>query len=108
MVTLSAFSHYEPGSTSLAINHQGQFPSITLSFNLAAGVPLSQAVNVIDKARLSIGMPFSVRGSFQGSAKAFEKALSAEPLLILAAIITVYIVLGVLYESYIHPITILS
>jgi multidrug efflux pump len=108
MVPLSAFSHYEPTSTSLAVNHQGQFPSITLSFNLAAGVPLSEAVSVIDRARLAIGMPFGVRGSFQGSAKAFEKALSAEPLLILAAIITVYIVLGVLYESYIHPITILS
>jgi multidrug efflux pump len=108
MVPLSAFSHYEPSSTSLGINHQGQFPSITLSFNLAAGVPLSQAVSVINEARLEIGMPSSVRGSFQGTAKAFEKALSAEPLLILAAIITVYIVLGVLYESYIHPITILS
>jgi multidrug efflux pump len=108
MVPLSAFSHYEPSSTSLGINHQGQFPSITLSFNLAAGVPLSQAVGVINEARLEIGMPSSVRGSFQGTAKAFQKALSAEPLLILAAIITVYIVLGVLYESYIHPITILS
>lgn len=108
MVPLSAFSHYEPSSTSLGINHQGQFPSITLSFNLAAGVPLSEAVRVIEKARLDIGMPSAVRGSFQGTAKAFQKALSAEPLLILAAIVTVYIVLGVLYESYIHPITILS
>jgi multidrug efflux pump len=107
-VPLSAFSHVEPRNTALAINHQGQFPVVTLSFNLAPGVSLGEATKAIDAAEAAIHMPDSIRTSFQGTAAAFRNSLSSEPLLILAAIITVYIVLGVLYESYIHPITILS
>jgi multidrug efflux pump len=108
MVPLSAFSHYELRNTSLGVNHQGQFPSITLSFALAPGVPLSDAVDAVKKAERDIGMPLSIRANFSGTAQAFEKSLSNEPWLILAALVTVYIVLGMLYESYIHPITILS
>ena len=108
MVPLSTFSHYELRNTSLGINHQGQFPSITMSFALAPGVALSDAVDAVNAAERDIGMPSSVRGSFSGTARAFQKSLSNEPLLILAALVTVYIVLGMLYESYIHPITILS
>jgi multidrug efflux pump len=108
MVPLSVISHYETGSVPLGVNHQGQFPSITLSFAVAPNVPLSEAVDAVDKAEREIGMPSTVRGSFAGTAQAFQKSLSNEPLLILAALITVYIVLGMLYESYIHPITILS
>ncbi|MFZ0211706.1 MAG: multidrug efflux RND transporter permease subunit [Candidatus Acidiferrales bacterium] len=108
LVPLSAVSHYEPSSTSLAVNHQGQFPSITLSFNLALGASLGQAVKDIDVAEQHINMPETVQGSFQGTAQAFEASLSSEPILILAALGAVYIVLGILYESYIHPITILS
>jgi multidrug efflux pump len=108
MVPLSVISHYETGSVPLGVNHQGQFPSITLSFAVAPSVPLSEAVDAVDKAEREIGMPSTVRGSFAGTAQAFQKSLSNEPLLILAALITVYIVLGMLYESYIHPITILS
>jgi multidrug efflux pump len=108
MVPLSAFAHYGLGNTSLSVNHQGQFPSITMSFALAPGVALSDAVDVINKAEREIGMPLSIRGGFTGTARAFEKSLKSEPWLILAALITVYIVLGMLYESYIHPITILS
>ena len=107
-VPLSAFSHIESTNTTLAINHQGQFPVVTLSFNLANGVSLGEATKAIDAAEAAIHMPESIRTSFQGTAAAFRNSLSSEPLLILAAIITVYIVLGVLYESYIHPITILS
>ena len=107
-VPLSAFSHLDPRNTALAINHQGQFPVVTLSFNLAPGVSLGEATKAIDAAESAIHMPDSIRTSFQGTAAAFRNSLSSEPLLILAAIITVYIVLGVLYESYIHPITILS
>jgi len=107
-VPLSAFSHIEQTNTSLAINHQGQFPVVTLSFNLAPGVSLGAATKAIDAAEREIGVPASIHTSFQGTAAAFRNSLSSEPLLILAAIITVYIVLGVLYESYIHPITILS
>jgi multidrug efflux pump len=107
-VPLSAFAHFEPTYTTLAVNHQGQFPSITLSFNLAPGVALGDAVDAIQAAQNEIGMPASVQGSFQGTARAFQASLKNEPLLILAALITVYIVLGMLYESYIHPITILS
>ena len=107
-VPLSAFSHIQSTNTALAINHQGQFPVVTLSFNLAPGVSLGDATKAIDAAEANIHMPASIRTSFQGTAAAFRNSLSSEPLLILAAIITVYIVLGVLYESYIHPITILS
>ena len=107
-VPLSAFTHIERSNAALAINHQGQFPVVTLSFNLAPGVSLGQATKAIDGAEQDIHMPASIHTSFQGTAAAFRNSLSSEPLLILAAIITVYIVLGVLYESYIHPITILS
>jgi len=107
-VPLSAFTRFETGSTALAINHQGQFPVVTVSFNLAPGAALGDAVNVIEKARREINMPPSIAATFQGTAAAFLRSISNEPLLILAALVTVYIVLGVLYESYIHPITILS
>jgi hydrophobe/amphiphile efflux-1 (HAE1) family protein len=108
MVPLSAFTHFEKSASALAINHQGQFPSITLSFNLSQGVALGDAVKAIEAARRELGLPASVRGSFSGTAQAFQASLSNEPLLILAALMTVYIVLGVLYESYMHPWTILS
>jgi multidrug efflux pump len=107
-VPLSAFARIVPTTTSLAINHQNQFSSVTLSFNLAEGTSLSQAVKAILAAKQDIGMPKSIDASFQGTAAAFQAALANEPLLILAALVTVYIVLGVLYESYIHPLTILS
>ncbi len=107
-VPLSAFTRFEPNATSLAINHQGQFPVVTISFNLAPGSSLGDATKVIEQARNDIGMPQSVLATFQGTAAAFLRSLANEPLLILAALVTVYIVLGVLYESYIHPITILS
>ncbi|HTR64248.1 MAG TPA: multidrug efflux RND transporter permease subunit [Terriglobales bacterium] len=107
-VPLSAFSHFASTNAALSISHQGQFPEVTLSFNLAPGVSLGDATKAIDTAEKDIGMPASVHTSFQGTAAAFRNSLSSEPWLILAAIITVYIVLGVLYESYIHPITILS
>jgi multidrug efflux pump len=107
-VPLSAFSHLERSNATLAINHQGQFPVVTLSFNLAPGASLGEATKEIDAAEAAIHMPASIHTGFQGTAAAFRNSLSSEPLLILAAIITVYIVLGVLYESYIHPITILS
>jgi multidrug efflux pump len=92
----------------LIVSHQGQFPAVTISFNLAPGYSLGKAVTAIEAAQKEINMPASVETAFQGTAQAFEASLSNEPLLILAALITVYIVLGVLYESYIHPITILS
>ena len=107
-VPLSAFTHYVTGSAPLSVNHQGQFPAVTVSFNLAPGVALGHAVNAIKAVEREIGLPLSIRAAFQGTAKAFQASLANEPLLILAALITVYIVLGVLYESYIHPITILS
>jgi multidrug efflux pump len=108
LVPLDAFTHYEPTSTSLAVNHQGQFPSITISFNLAPGVALGDAVEAIQAAEKEMGLPASLRANFTGTAQAFQSSLASEPLLILAALVTVYIVLGVLYESYIHPLTILS
>jgi multidrug efflux pump len=108
MVPLSAFTHFGPSNTALAVNHQGQYPSVTLSFNLAPGVSLGQATEMIDNAERSIAFPGTIHASFQGTAAAFQDSLSSQPLLILAALVTVYIVLGVLYESYIHPITILS
>jgi multidrug efflux pump len=107
-VPLSAFTRFEPGSAPLVVNHQGQFPAVTISFDLAPGYALGSAVPAIEKARLDIGMPASIQAGFQGTAAAFQASLTNEPLLILAALVTVYIVLGVLYESYIHPITILS
>ncbi len=107
-VPLASFSHFETSNTALAVNHQGQFPVVTLSFNLAPGVSLGEATKAIEQAEADIHLPPSVHTSFQGTAAAFRNSLSSEPWLILAAIITVYIVLGVLYESYIHPVTILS
>jgi len=107
-VPLSTFTHYEPKATALAVNHQGQSPAVTLSFNLAPGVALGKAVASIESATRQMGMPSSIQGSFAGTAQAFQASLANEPLLILAALVAVYIVLGILYESYIHPITILS
>jgi multidrug efflux pump len=107
-VPLAAFTHYEPANTPLAVNHQGQVPSVTISFNLAPGISLGQATQAIEDAERTIGFPPTIEASFQGTAAAFQDSLSSEPMLILTALITVYIVLGMLYESYIHPITILS
>jgi multidrug efflux pump len=107
-VPLSSFAHFEQGSTPLTVNHQGQFPVVTISFNLPSGVSLGNAVNAIKEAEKEIGLPISVHSSFQGTAAAFQNSLANEVWLILAALVVVYIVLGVLYESYIHPITILS
>ena len=107
-VPLSAFSRYEPTNTPLSVNHQGQFVASTVSFNLAPGVSLSAATRAIDDALDRIGVPTSIHGSFQGTARAFQSSLDSQPWLILAALVTVYIVLGILYESYVHPITILS
>ena len=107
-VPISTFTHFKTALTSLTVNHQGQFPSITLSFALAPGAALGDAVTIVQRAEQEIGMPANVRGAFAGTAQAFQQSLKSEPLLILAALITVYIVLGMLYESYIHPITILS
>ena len=107
-VPLAAFASWQPSFTPLSVNHQGQFAATTVSFNLAPGISLSQASDAIDKALTPLGMPTSVQGSFQGTAKAFQAAQSDQLWLILAAILTVYIVLGILYESYVHPLTILS
>jgi multidrug efflux pump len=107
-VPLSAFARFVNGSASLAIAHQEQFPSVTISFDLAPGYALSDAVSLISKAQQEIGMPSSVTGSYSGDAAEFAKSLTGEPWLILAAAIVIYIVLGVLYESFIHPLTILS
>ena len=107
-VPLSAIARFKQLTTPLSINHQGQFPCVTISFNLAPGSSLGEAVTEINTLKTQIGMPASVQTAFQGTAAAFINSLSNEPLLILAALITVYIVLGVLYESYVHPITILS
>ena len=107
-VPLSQIGHFETSNTPLVINHQGQFPAVTLSFNLAPGISLGKAVEAIQAVEQEIGFPGSIQASFQGNAAAFQNSLANEPLLILAALITVYIVLGVLYESYVHPLTILS
>jgi hydrophobe/amphiphile efflux-1 (HAE1) family protein len=107
-VPLSAIAHFQTAYSPTAINHQGQFPAVTFSFNLDPGTSLEQATTIIEKAASDIRMPDSIRGSFQGTAQVFQDSLSSEPILILTAIIAVYIVLGILYESYIHPITILS
>jgi multidrug efflux pump len=107
-VPLSSFAHFEKTTESLSINHQGQFPAITVSFNLAPNAALGDAITAVDKAQKDLHMPPSLQAGFQGTAASFTNSLANEPLLILAALVTVYIVLGVLYESFIHPITILS
>ncbi len=108
MVPLSAFTHFGPANTSLAVNHQGQWPAVTVSFNLAPSVSLGQATKAIEDAERSIRFPETIHASFQGTAAAFQESLANEPVLIMTALLAVYIVLGILYESYIHPITILS
>ncbi|HUD83110.1 MAG TPA: efflux RND transporter permease subunit, partial [Candidatus Saccharimonadales bacterium] len=107
-VPLSTFTHFETTNAPLSINHQGQFPCVTISFNLAPNASLGAATEAIENAQKELNMPASVQTAFQGTAASFQASLANEPLLILAALITVYIVLGVLYESYVHPITILS
>ena len=107
-VPLAAVTHYQPSVAPLTVNHQGQYPSVTVSFNLAPGVALGDAVNIINDTELKLGMPATIQGSFSGTAQAFQASLQNEPYLIAAAIGAVYIVLGILYESFVHPITILS
>jgi multidrug efflux pump len=107
-VPLASFARWEPTATPLAVNHQGQFAASTISFNLPAEVSLSQASRAIERALARIGLPASVRGSFQGTAQVFQQSLATQPLLIAAAVAAMYIVLGILYESYVHPVTILS
>ena len=108
LVPLAAFTRFEPRTAPLTVNHQGQFPSVTISFNLPVGVALGTAIDAVKSAESDIGLPAGIRGSFQGTAQAFQSSLANENILILAALLAVYIVLGVLYESLIHPITILS
>ncbi len=109
MVPLSAVARMEPPETGpLSITHDGMFPSVTISFNLAPGVALGDAVTLIERAQAEIGMPATVTGNFRGTAQEFQKSLATQPLLILGALIAVYIILGVLYESFVHPLTILS
>jgi multidrug efflux pump len=105
---MSTFVRRQTTNAALSVNHQGQFPVVTLSFNLAPGASLGDATKAIEQIEKDIQLPASIHASFQGTAAAFQNSLASEPFLILAAIITVYIVLGVLYESYIHPVTILS
>jgi multidrug efflux pump len=107
-VPLSTFTHFENTTEALSINHQGQFPAITVSFNLAPNASLGSAITAVNKVQANMHMPASLQASFQGTAASFTNSLANEPLLILAALVTVYIVLGVLYESFVHPITILS
>jgi len=108
LVPLSAFAHYEPSNTALSVNHQGIFPAITLSFNLAPGASLGPAVQHIEAATHEIGVPATVHASFQGTAQAFQDSRASQLFLVITALVAVYIVLGILYESFIHPITILS
>jgi multidrug efflux pump len=108
VVPLSALAHYEPTNTSLSVNHQGLYPSITLSFNLGPGLALGDAVTRIQQVQQELGMPPTVHGGFQGTAQAFQDSQSSMLVLIITALAAVYIILGILYESYIHPITILS
>jgi multidrug efflux pump len=108
MVPLSAIGRYESSTTPLTVNHQGQFPAVTISFNLAPGVSLGDAVDLINSDEEAIHLPSAIRGTFAGTAQAFQASLANEPMLIAAALLSVYIVLGILYESYVHPITILS
>jgi hydrophobe/amphiphile efflux-1 (HAE1) family protein len=107
-VPLSAIAHFETSNTPLSVNHQGQFPCVTISFNTAQGVSLGEATQIIERAARALGMPSGIRGSFAGTAQVFQSSLATQPLLILTALIAVYIVLGMLYESLIHPLTILS
>jgi multidrug efflux pump subunit AcrB len=107
-VPLSAFARFAPSTTALAVAHQGQYPAVTISFNLAPGVSLGEAVQAVQGAERVMGLPSTIHPGFQGTAQAFQASLANEPLLVLAALVTVYIVLGILYESYVHPITILS
>jgi len=107
-VPLSAFAHFGPSNAPLSVSHQGQYPSVTISFNLAPGESLGDAAKIVESAQKAIGFPSTISGGFQGTAAAFQSSLSSQPWLILAALATVYLVLGMLYESYIHPITILS
>jgi multidrug efflux pump subunit AcrB len=107
LVPLSEFATMAPQTTTISVNHQGQFPAVTISFNLAPGTALGDAVNRIKAAAQQIGLPKTVETSFQGTASAFQSSLSTQPLLIAAAIFAVYVVLGILYESFIHPLTIL-
>jgi multidrug efflux pump len=107
-IPLSTFSHVETSSAPLTVNHQGQFPVVTLSFNLAPGASLGEAVKAVNQVKDEMGMPTSIQAAYQGTAEAFQTSLANEPVLIAAALITVYLVLGILYESYIHPLTILS
>jgi len=107
-VPLSAFTHYESSNTSLAVAHQGQFPAITFSFNLAPNVPLGDAIIAVQDMEHSMILPPTVHPGFQGAAQALQSSLASQPYLILAALATVYLVLGILYENCIHPITILS
>jgi HAE1 family hydrophobic/amphiphilic exporter-1 len=108
-VPLSQFVKFDPlASSSLTVNHQSEFPAVTLSFNLTPGIALSQATKAIEQARDKLGAPATLNGAFQGTAQAFQQSLSSEPVLILAALIAVYVILGVLYESFVHPLTILS
>jgi multidrug efflux pump len=108
MIPLSTIAHYESRRTSLQVNHQGQYPAVTLTFNLAQNAALGDAVTALEKVQAQLGMPSSIHATFQGTAQAFQDSLRNEPYLILAALVAVYIVLGILYESLIHPLTILS
>src|SRR5258705_97791 len=107
LIPVSQFAQLAPQVTTLSVNHQGQFPAVTLSFNLAPGTSLGDAINRIQQAAREIGMPSTVETSFQGTAQAFQSSLSTQPFLIMTAIFAVYVVLGILYESFIHPVTIL-
>ena len=108
VVPLGAIAHFEPSIAPLSVNHQGQFPSVTVSFNLAPGVALSDASRIIDEMEQNLNLPPTIHGMYSGTLQAYQEALASEPILIVAALLAVYIVLGILYESYIHPITILS
>jgi multidrug efflux pump len=108
MIPLSSVARFAPGQTSLVVNHQGGLVANTISFNLATGASLSAAITTIEETMHRIGVPTTVRGSFQGAAKIFQESLSSEPYLVLAAFATIYISLGMLYESFVHPLTILS
>jgi len=107
-VPLSAFTHYAPITAPLAVSHQGLFPAVTISFNLQPGVALGDAVDAINAVATKVGLPSTIHTGFSGTAQAYQESLGNQPLLIAAALVTVYLVLGILYESYVHPVTILS
>jgi len=107
-VPLSTFAHFQPTETAIAVAHQGQFPAVTISFNLAPNVSLDKAEAAVEDAVRTMGMASTIHGGFQGTAQAFQASLASEPILILTALAAVYIVLGMLYESVVHPVTILS